>query len=779
MKLVPYRYRNAPISGGGYVTGLLFHPKARGIAYARTDIGGVYAYRMETDAWVPLAAGVTHPGRWETYPLSIAVSPLDPAALFVAAGDGEQNNRLCVSLDYGNTFTCREIPTGVHGNAPGRGTGERLLCSPTKPQTLYFASQTGGLLITEDTGETWRKLPVRTCVGQEETNLTFVACHPRNEKVLLVGTNGEGNHSADNVRGLSMYVSRDGGAHFTVLPGQPVPITHLACTHPGYVAQRCAFDDRYCYIAYLAPSNCWAGFASCATDTGACFDGALMRYTLTSEGKVTQVVDLTPRGYADPLCPERRLGCGLAGLCTVAEHPGMVLLTTVCHPEADTLYLSTDYGEHFTPILRGLDTGDVDFSVPYMKPRYNGGRSILHWMSDVAVDPFNANRAMVNSGTGIFATDHLLDALNRKTVRWKPLCDGLEETVHLNVYSPAVGPVHLLDMVGDLGGFAFRALDAPCENSFADAAGNRYITCMNADYPEATTAPIAITARGNWTGKTTGGLIVSDDFGESWQRLPDPEGLSPLIDQLLADIRKPNVNAGWTAVAADGGTIVWGLAWGNDLPAAALACTDSRGKRWHACRVFDRYGAPVAGETARLKVFADRVRAELFYGFGDGGRLYVSRDRARTFWEYAAPEGFPACDLSGIDSRQDFEIRVSPSQSGVIWLALAENGLWRLAVPDGDVMAGRRISVQGDTVYRVGLGKPAPSHSEPTLYINAILGGVYGVYRSTDGGRRYERINSDAQMYGDIRSIAGDPRVFGRCYIATGTMGVLYGEPEA
>ena len=35
-----YRWRNAVIGGTGFVTGVLFHPSVRGLAYARTDIGG-------------------------------------------------------------------------------------------------------------------------------------------------------------------------------------------------------------------------------------------------------------------------------------------------------------------------------------------------------------------------------------------------------------------------------------------------------------------------------------------------------------------------------------------------------------------------------------------------------------------------------------------------------------------------------------------------------------------------------------------------------------------
>ena len=51
-KTITYEYKNAPIPGGGYVTGLLYHPKQPGILYARTDIGGVYRYEYEKKCWM-------------------------------------------------------------------------------------------------------------------------------------------------------------------------------------------------------------------------------------------------------------------------------------------------------------------------------------------------------------------------------------------------------------------------------------------------------------------------------------------------------------------------------------------------------------------------------------------------------------------------------------------------------------------------------------------------------------------------------------------------------
>lgn len=769
---IPVAFHHAPVPGGGFVTGFVFHPIQKDLLYTRTDIGGVYRYEPATRSWKSLCDGVAHGGRWETFPLGLALAEQEPDWLYIAAGD-YHTNRLCISHDRGEHFTYRDIPAEIHGNAPGRGTGERLIVSRYDPKVLYFASQSRGLLITRDAGEHWEALEV--C---GEKNLTFCFLHPQNESVVIVGTTGEANRTGEFVRGPSLYLSTDGGHTFSVMPGQPAPILGSRATHAGYVAQRPAFDGTYLYVTMNMPEFCWAGFNSVACDTGTSFDGALLRYALRADGQIDEVRDITPSGFSDPGVPARRLGCGLSGVSVDPARPGTLILSTICNKGAgDIIYRSTDHGETFTKILQDLHTGHIDFTVPYMKPPYNGNRSIVHWMSDVKINPHDGNMAIFNTGTGIFATYNLLAADKGETVSWQPICGGLEETVHLNVYSPNAGRVQLIDIIGDLGGFAFEDLHAPCENSFADAEGNRYITCMNADFLDSAPAPVCVTARGNWTGRTTGGLILSDDDCRQWERLPMPYGLTGFVDGLLAEIERPNVNAGWVALSADGETIVWGVGQGNALPVPALVHTRDRGCVWHRSTVLDAHGTPIEDAEQTIKVFSDRVDAQVFYGFGKQGMLWVSLDGGATFHPSDQKGKLPAFDPTGIDGQQHFEIRPQAGVSGVFYVSAAEDGLNRVQYDRAaHQVTVERLTPEGMPVYRVGVGHAKEGQKHPALYINATIGGTYGFYVSFDGAATWQRIGDDAHLYGDIRSIAADPRTFGRFYVATGSRGVVWGD---
>ena len=91
-----------------------------------------------------------------------------------------------------------------------------------------------------------------------------------------------------------------------------------------------------------------------------------------------------------------------------------------------------------------------------------------------------------------------------------------------------------------------------------------------------------------------------------------------------------------------------------------------------------------------------------------------------------------------------------------------------------------RLTAPGITVYRMGLGLGTPAgdyyKDSKAVYFNGIVEGQYGFYRTLDEGKSFERLNTDRQMFGEINSIDGDCRTFGRFYLATGTNGVKYGD---
>jgi hypothetical protein len=80
----------------------------------------------------------------------------------------------------------------------------------------------------------------------------------------------------------------------------------------------------------------------------------------------------------------------------------------------------------------------------------------------------------------------------------------------------------------------------------------------------------------------------------------------------------------------------------------------------------------------------------------------------------------------------------------------------------------------------VGFGKAASGASYPTVYIWGTVGGVRGLFRSTDAGANWTRINDNAHQYGGVgngRFVVGDMNTFGVVYMSTAGRGIVVGRP--
>ncbi|HKQ57299.1 MAG TPA: FlgD immunoglobulin-like domain containing protein, partial [Candidatus Eisenbacteria bacterium] len=97
------------------------------------------------------------------------------------------------------------------GNIGGRTRS--LVIDPSNPNVMYAGGVAGGVWKSNDGGASW--LP--TSDQMENLAVTTLAMDPTNPQVIYAGT-GEGFGAQGFVRGLGVFKTEDGGAHWTQLP---------------------------------------------------------------------------------------------------------------------------------------------------------------------------------------------------------------------------------------------------------------------------------------------------------------------------------------------------------------------------------------------------------------------------------------------------------------------------------------------------------------------------------------------------------------------------------
>jgi hypothetical protein len=157
----PHTWRNVEIAGGGFVSGIITHPKQKGLMYARTDIGGAYRWDAATKRWNSISDWVSGPEWNFTGIESIGLDPTDANRVYLAAGtytnDWAGNGAIFRSADQGRRWQRTDLPFKLGGNEEGRSAGERLAVDPNNPSILFFGTRRNGLWKSTDRGVTWQK----------------------------------------------------------------------------------------------------------------------------------------------------------------------------------------------------------------------------------------------------------------------------------------------------------------------------------------------------------------------------------------------------------------------------------------------------------------------------------------------------------------------------------------------------------------------------------------------------------------------------------------------
>lgn len=82
-----FTWQNVHIGGGGgFTPGIVFHPTEKGVAYARTDIGGLYRLNSD-DSWTAVTDSLADNEHWNRWGVdAVALDPQNPNKVYAAVG---------------------------------------------------------------------------------------------------------------------------------------------------------------------------------------------------------------------------------------------------------------------------------------------------------------------------------------------------------------------------------------------------------------------------------------------------------------------------------------------------------------------------------------------------------------------------------------------------------------------------------------------------------------------------------------------------------------------
>nr|WP_162791496.1 sialidase family protein [Dyella tabacisoli] len=722
---VAYRYASVRIGGGGFVSGLAFHPTERNLYYARTDVGGAYRWDQASAQWVALTDWIGAQDQNLLGIDSIALDPSDPERVYLAAGtyttDDAGNGAILRSSDRGRHFERSDLPFKLGGNELGRGNGERLAVDPHDGRVLFFGSRSAGLWRSDDHGAHWTQVESFPAVAtapsasaenswrRQAIGIVFVRFDPDS------GVAGQATptlYAGVSTRETSLFRSTDGGRSWSAVPGQPLGL------RPNHMVR--GGDGAY-YLSYGDEPG---------PDT--MHDGAVWKYTPAGQSATHQDwTEITPW----PRPANGPSGYGWGAVTVDPRDPNVLMTATFAHyTPRDELFRSIDGGRHWRTVF---PHSQFDYSDAVWTREHTP-----HWLASIEIDPYNPDHVLFVTGYGIWASRDMRSLDHGGTVHWQFQDRGLEETVPLGLISPPQG-AHLLSAVGDLDGYRHDDLDtAPLQFD----APPRYANSESIDY--AGQAPAWIVRSGRLR-KPFGPAIhaaYSRDGGVHWQAFASdpPEGGKP----------PEGDGAGSIAIAADGSAVLW-------FPDHARPAyrTGDFGQHWSA----------VTGLSIHAYVLADRIDAKRFYAYdAAAGKIFVSHDGGEHF---APIDGALAAAAQG---REYLQLYAAPDAAGVLYLSSRDRGLLR-GRDDGSLLA----PIEGlSGVDAFGFGAPAAGQAEPTLFAAGRHQGVQGIFRSVDAGVHWQRIDDDAHRYGRISHLSGDPRLYGRVYFSTGGRGMFYGDPS-
>lgn len=764
-----YTWRNVEIGGGGFVSAIIADPNDRNVFYARTDVGGAYRWNETTRRWIPLIDWVSKHERGLLGIDGIAVCHQVRGRVYMLAGTTYWNDGRSAFLrsdNYGVTWDVFWVTEQIraHGNGMGRGNGERIAVDPNNSDIIVMGTRFNGLFRSTDRGNTWQRITALNVTATPNENGIPI--------VLFDGNRVSGGVTQRIYVGVSragenMYVSNDGGTTW-----QPLPLLPSRGHATNFMPQRMALSNDG-NILYVTVGS---GAGPHAHQWGGVNDyfnrGAVYRFDVATQ----TWSDISPQNFAGVLDSMSQHFGAYSGISIDPNNNNRIAVTSInswrgtqfwnvggrwVDSWGDNIFVSEDGGQTWAESFRFYWT-EGGVNPTYEAIRANGYPwvigSTIHWNSSIVIDPFNPERAFVTAGNGIWMTENLFDTetltdwsgsrIEGRAV-WRFAAAGVEETVPYEVISIPGGP--LVSVILDYDGFRHDDIRvSPPNRHHTNVAG--------ALFPLGHTRALAFAPRSGRLVKVSDAKSVdaphhtipisplqfSSDSGRTWT-VASYEAV-PNYSQAVS-----------VAISTDGEVTLWtpGGEWVNNQqvhnPVQRYA-----NSAW--TQVSGINGAFIVG---------DPEDANMFYAFvAHTGRLYRSTDKGISFSHFGTP---------GVSSFR--KMRLAPNRTGDIWIPMAEGGLTR------STNGGQTFSPIAMVEYceAVGFGKAAPGVDYPTVFIFGTVDGVTGVFRSTDQGQSWLRVNNDRYQFGGVANgefVVGDMNTFGLVYMSTAGRGIVYGMIE-
>jgi len=645
--------------------------------------------------------------------------------------NGTQWQQLVTSASMPSAFVTPNMGQGVY----------EIQIAPSNSNILYMMYD-GYVFKSTNKGATWTETSFTQVTEKSSDNYRMdgqkMAIDPENPNVVYVGTPKNG-----------LFVTTNGGVSWQSVSAVPVSLTDSSGVYPGITGiefdpalgvtggnTNTIFAASYGNGVYESTNGgaSWSaiggpsevGYAA-VSSTGVYYvvgnGNSLWRY---NNGAWTELLSDTSNGIrtvaVDPFNPNEIVVQSVSGKLNISYNGGV-----------------SWSGSDLNNALKAAD-------IPWLAVSGTNYMAI----GGTVFDQLVPNKLWASAGVGVWQTDNLLTAnfqTNTKVV-WNDKSIGIEQLCSNEIVVPPGGnPV-------------LASFDRPFF----------YISNLNA-YPS-TYGPVS--------GQVIGGWSV--DYASS-----DPSFLVGLADYWGTEESGYSTNGGqtWTKFATElpgagqnfiGGTIaassptdiVWAPAGGED-PYYTL----NGGLTWNRVTlpgVSSWSGFDFAYYLDARTVTADRVLPNTFYLYYAGQGVFETTNGGSTWTKVFSGQISPYSNYNAV-------IESVPGEAGNLFFTggsqsgFSSEGFYRSTNQGATWTAIPNVT----EVICFGFGASAPGQSYPSIYIVGWVNKVYGVWQSVDDAQSWTQIGTyPTGSLDEIKTISGDPNVFGKVYIGFAGGGYAY-----